>query len=46
MDDYRTLSTFVFVPVTRSLAVSAEYEYFLQRDADQHLFFLRLILRN
>jgi outer membrane usher protein FimD/PapC len=46
MDDYKTLSTFVFVPVTRSLAVSAEYEYFLQRDADQHLFFLRLILRN
>ena len=27
MDDYRTLSTFVFVPVTRILAVSAEYEY-------------------
>ena len=46
LDDYKTLSTYVFVPVTRTFAVSAEYEYFLQKDADQHLFFLRLILRN
>lgn len=46
LDDYKTLSTYVFFPVTRILAVSAEYEYFLQRDADQHLFFLRIILRN
>ncbi len=46
LDDYKTLSTHVFVPVTRIFAVSAEYEFFLQKDADQHLFFLRLILRN
>jgi len=46
LDDYKSLSTYVFVPVSRIFAVSAEYEYFLQRDADQHLFFLRLILRN
>ena len=46
LDDYKTISTYVFVPVTRIFAVSAEYEYFLQRDADQHLLFLRLILRN
>ncbi len=46
MDDYKTVSTYVFVPVTRIFAVSAEYEYFLQKDADQHLFFLRLTLRN
>lgn len=45
LDDYKTVSTQVFVPVTRMLAVSAEYEYFLQKQADQHLFFLRLILR-
>ncbi len=46
LDDYKTISTHVFVPVTRILAVSAEYEYFLQKEADQHLFFVRLILRN
>ncbi len=46
LDDYKTIATHIFVPVTRLLAVSAEYEYFLQKSADQHLFFLRLILRN
>ncbi len=46
LDDYKTISSHVFVPITRMLAVSAEYEYFLQKEADQHLFFLRLILRN
>ena len=46
LDDYKTISTYVFVPITRMFAVSAEYEYFLQKEADQHLFFLRLILRN
>ena len=45
LDDYKTLSTYVFVPVTRMFAVSAEYEYFLQKEANQHLFFLRVILR-
>jgi len=46
LDDYKTIATHIFVPITRLLAVSAEYEYFLQKAADQHLFFLRLILRN
>ncbi len=46
LDDYRTIATHVFVPVGRLLAISAEYEYFLQKEADQHLFFLRLIVRN
>ena len=46
LDDYKTISSHVFVPVTRILAVSAEYEYFLQKEADQHLFFIRVILRN
>jgi hypothetical protein len=46
LDDYKTFSTHVFLPLTRMVAVSAEYEYFLQKEADQHLFFLRFILRN
>jgi hypothetical protein len=46
LEDYRTLSTHVFAPITRSLAISAEYEYFLQREADQHMVFVRIILRN
>ncbi len=46
LDDYKTISSYVFVSITRMFAVSAEYEYFLQKEADQHLFFLRLILRN
>jgi hypothetical protein len=46
LDDYKTIATHVFVPITRMFAVSAEYEYFLQREADQHLLFLRMILRN
>lgn len=46
LDDYKTISTYVFAPITRVLAISAEYEYFLQKEADQHMVFLRLILRN
>jgi hypothetical protein len=46
LDDHKTASTYVFAPITRVLAVSLEYEYFLQREADQHMFFMRLILRN
>ena len=45
MDDYQTLSTFFFISLNRSLAVSLEYEYFIQERANQHLFFLRLIYR-
>jgi hypothetical protein len=45
IDDCRTLSTFFFVSLSRSLAVSLEYEYFMQEDANQHLFFVRVIYR-
>ena len=44
-DDYKTLSTFLFIVFCRELAVSLEYEYYLQENADQHLFFIRLIYR-
>ena len=46
LEDYKTISTHVFAPITRVLALSAEYEYHLQREADQHMVFVRLILRN
>ncbi|MFC2168133.1 carboxypeptidase-like regulatory domain-containing protein [Acidobacteriota bacterium] len=45
LNDHKTLSTNVFISFSRLLAVSAEYQYFLQKDVNQHLFFLRLMLR-
>jgi len=45
LDDHKTLASNVFVSISRMLAVSAEYQYFLQKDDNQHLFFLRLMLR-
>ncbi len=44
-DDYKTLSTFLFMVLNRELAVSFEYEYYFQENAGQHLFFMRLIYR-
>lgn len=44
-DDYKTLSVSIFYTLSRMAALSTEYEYFLQKEADQHLFFFRLILR-
>jgi len=44
-DDYKTLSTFIFIVFSRQLAASFEYEYYLQENADQHLLFIRLIYR-
>jgi hypothetical protein len=44
-DDYRTLSTFFFMSLSRSLAVSLEYEFFIQEEANQHMFFIRMIYR-
>lgn len=46
LDDYKTLSTQFFVPISRIFAASLEYEYFVQENDDQHLFFLRLMARN
>ena len=45
LDDHKTLASHVFISISRLLAVSAEYQYFLQKDDNQHLFFLRLMLR-
>jgi hypothetical protein len=46
LNDYRTFTTQFFIPITRMFAASLEYEYFLQEKSNQHLFFVRLILRN
>ncbi|MCJ7581657.1 MAG: hypothetical protein MUP98_14120 [Candidatus Aminicenantes bacterium] len=45
LDNHKTLASHVFISINRLLAVSAEYQYFLQKDDNQHLFFLRLMLR-
>ena len=46
LNDYKTLSTLIFLFLSRMVSLSAEYEYFLQKEVDQHRFFVRLILRN
>lgn len=46
LNDYKTFTTQFFIPITRIIAASLEYEYFLQEESNQHLFFVRLILRN
>ena len=46
LNDYKTFTTQFFIPITRLFAASLEYEYFLQEESKQHLFFVRLILRN
>lgn len=46
LSDYKTLSTQFFVPINRTFAASVEYEYFVQENDNQHLIFLRLIIRN
>lgn len=45
LDNYKSLATYFFIPINRALAFSVEYEYFLQKEANQHLFFVRMILR-
>ncbi len=45
MDDYKTIAADVFVPVSRAIAVSLQYEYFIQEELNQHLFFIRFMLR-
>ena len=45
LDGYDTLSASVFVPLMRRVTLSAEYSYFLQRNANEHQFFVRLVFR-
>jgi len=45
LNDYKTLSTFFFITISRALAASVQYEYLLQEESNQHLFFVRLIYR-
>ncbi len=45
LNGYKTLAANIFVPINRRLSVSAEYSYFIQKNAGEHQFFLRLILR-
>jgi hypothetical protein len=46
LNDHKTMATQLFVPISRMFATSVEYEYFLQKDSNQHLVFIRLIVRN
>lgn len=46
LNDYKTFTVQFFLPITHWLATSLEYEYFLQEESNQHLLFIRLILRN
>lgn len=45
LNDYKTIATHFFVPINRTFAAALEYEYFLQKDDNQHLFYFRLIVR-
>jgi hypothetical protein len=45
LNGYKTFGASVFVPVGRRVSISAEYSFYIQRDAGEHQFFLRLILR-
>jgi hypothetical protein len=45
LDDYKTIASDVFIPLSRTWALSFQYEYFVQEKSDQHLFFIRVILR-
>lgn len=46
LNDTKTLTSQFFIPLSRIVAVSLEYEYFLQDDSKQNMVFIRLILRN
>lgn len=45
LDDSKTITSDLFIPINRAVAVSLQYEYFIQEDANQNLFFVRLMLR-
>lgn len=45
LDDYQTIASDFFIPFSRALALSLQYEYFVQEKSNQHLFFVRFILR-
>jgi hypothetical protein len=45
LDDSKTIAMDVFIPITRVIALSFQYEYFMQEKSNQHLFFIRFLLR-
>lgn len=45
MDDYKTIASDFFISISRAVAISLQYEYFIQEKLNQHLFFIRLMLR-
>jgi hypothetical protein len=45
LDDYKTIAADVFVPINRAIALSFQYEYFIQEESNQHMFFVRFMWR-
>ena len=45
LNDYKTIASDFFISISRTVAISLQYEYFIQEKFNQHLFFIRLILR-
>jgi hypothetical protein len=45
LSDYKTISTYFFIPISSAIAAAFEYEYFIQESSNQHLFFVRLMFR-
>jgi hypothetical protein len=45
LDDYKTVAADLFVPINKMIALSLQYEYFIQEESNQHLFFVRFMLR-
>ena len=45
LDNYTTIASDFFISISRVFAVSLQYEYFMQEKSNQHLFFVRFILR-
>ncbi len=43
--NYKTLGSSLFFHLNRRVSISLEYNYYLQEKLNQHLFFVRLILR-
>jgi hypothetical protein len=43
--DYKTIASDLFIPINRAFALSLQYEYYIQKNSDQHLFFVRVLLR-
>jgi hypothetical protein len=45
MVDYKTIASDLFIPISQAFALSLQYEYFIQKESNQHLFFIRVLLR-